>query len=476
MTGQESSARAKIEVFLLRSRNPKSASCIQSISERMGNVKQAAGELLRLVKRMFITRKQKRVSSKSIHVCYVSFFPPSRGRLSEYAFFLVDALKRLPSIGRIDVVCDNNRPSTISISDKVTLHGVWESDNIFSILSIPFRILKLRPDIVHFNLHMAVFGRTRIANFVGLSIPFLCRLMGIPCIATLHNIVERIDVEKTGMKNTFLNRLGAFLVTKLLTLNSLLTVTVRSYVGFLHRRYKCSNIKWVPHGTWKVNLFNQIGGGNSYNILYFGHHGPYKDPKLLFDAIQILSRKLKIQLIVGGHSHPNYPNFLEEHKNNNNLSNVHFTGFVPNSLLHDLFQKVDLLVLPYHTCTGTSGVAHLAASHGVPIVATDLPELRELANEGCGIVFCSHNPVSLAKKIEYVLGNPEVAFDLRERSLRFAHGRTWDKIARAFEKCYGEVLKKDTHALEDNYCPKIVPERGRLPARLFDDFSEIETE
>ncbi|MFQ5821167.1 MAG: glycosyltransferase, partial [Candidatus Heimdallarchaeota archaeon] len=339
-------------------------------------------------------------------------------------------------------ISDKLQPHVISMNDKVTLHAIWEPDNVFSILSIPFRILKLRPDLVHFNLHMAVFGKTRLANFVGLSIPFLCRLMGIPCIVTLHNIVERIKIEKTGMKNTFLNRLGTFLATKLLTLSSLLTVTVRSYVGFLRRRYKASKIRWVPHGAWNVKFSNPVKVGNPHNILYFGHHGPYKDPKLLFDAIRILSRKRGVKLTIAGSSHPNYPNFLEEHKSNNNLPNAHFLGFVPNDLIPDLFRKVNLLVLPYHTCTGTSGVAHLAASYGVPIVATDLPELRELANEGCGIVFCSHDPVSLAERIEYVLDNSEVAFELRERNLRFVQDRTWDKIARAFEKCYCEVLRR----------------------------------
>ncbi len=257
------------------------------------------------------------------------------------------------------------------------------------------------------------------------------------------------------------------MATKLLTLSSLLTVTVRSYVDLLSRRYKTNRITWIPHGTWNTKFSYPIKVGNPNDILhpvpdkkhlafckswesrkhntsdktilYFGHHGPYKDPKLLFDAIRILSRKRDIQLIVAGRSHPNYPNFLEEHKRENDLPNVHFTGFVPNDLIPFLFRKTDLLVLPYHTCTGTSGVAHLAASYGVPIVATDLPELRELANEGCGIALCSHDPVSLAEKIEYILGNPEAAFEFSERSLKFAQDRTWDKIARRFEKCYCEV-------------------------------------
>jgi glycosyltransferase involved in cell wall biosynthesis len=282
---------------------------------------------------------------------------------------------------------------------------------------------------------MAVFGRTRLANFIGLLLPFLCRLMGFKVVVTLHNIIERIDVEKTGFKNTFLNRLGVFIAYKFLTLSHVITLTMRSYVKLFKERYKCKRVVWIPHGTWKVDRVDPSKVSNSGIILYFGHSGPYKDLSLLLEAFKILKQRMKVKLIIAGESHPNYPGFLEKYKSITS-DDVEFTGYVPEEKLPSLFGKATLVVLPYHTCTGTSGVAHLASSYGLPIVATDLPEFRELKEEGCGIILSRHDPETLAEKIELVLNNSELAYRLREKNLEFAKGRSWDKIAQLLLKVY----------------------------------------
>lgn len=384
-------------------------------------------------------------SIQGLNICFISCFPPSRGRLAEYSYHLINELQRLPEIGHIEIIADAEEYCTKTVNDKITLHRVWKVDKPTSLLFVPLKILRLKPDVVHFNVHMAVFGRSRLANFVGLSLPLVCRLMGFRTLVTLHNITEMIDIEKTGFRNTFLNRLGAFIATKLLIIASAVTLTVRSYVKILRRRYKCKRALWIPHGTWNIDPTNC--GQSSHNtktILYIGHSGPYKDLELLFQAFEILHEKRNaVKLMVAGDSHPNYPNFLDKYKRGNHSPNVQFTGFVPEERFQTLFEKVDVVVLPYRTCTGTSGVvAHLAASYGVPIVATDLPEFRELVDEGCGIVLSPHNPVTLAEKIEYILNNPDLAHELRERNLRFAQRRTWNKVALSFCEVYKEIGEK----------------------------------
>ena len=78
---------------------------------------------------------------------------------------------------------------------------------------------------------------------------------------------------------------------------------------------------------------------------------------------------------------------------------------------------------------------------GVPIIATDLPEFRELAEDGCGMVLSLHDPEALAERIEQILNNPDLARELRERNLRFAQERTWDKIASLFCKVYEQIKR-----------------------------------
>jgi len=373
---------------------------------------------------------------KGIKLCFISSFPPSRARLSEYAYPLINELKRLPQIEHIEIIADKNKNhATKKIDDKTTIYRIWKGENILSLLLILQKISTLKPDIVHFNLHMAVFGRGRITNFIGLCLPFLCRIMGFRTIVTLHNIVEMIDTEKAGFSNTTLNRAGALIATKILTFATAITLTVQSYLRILKRRYGCKNVYWIPHGTWEVNPVS-IGHHNPKNILYFGYSGPYKDLDLLFSAFKILrKRRPNFKLLIAGTSHPNYPYYLQQFESEKPDA-VDFVGYIPDNKLSSLFEKSDLVVLPYHTCTGTSGVAHLVSSYGVPMIATDLPEFRELTKEGCGLVLCSHEFNELSKRIEHIMTDFKLNNNLRERNLIFAHRRTWDKIAQQFCKLY----------------------------------------
>jgi glycosyltransferase involved in cell wall biosynthesis len=377
---------------------------------------------------------------KGIKLCFISSFPPSRARLSEYAYPLINELKRLPQIEHIDIIADKNKNHTTKkIDDKTTIYRIWKGDNILSLLLILQKISTLKPDIVHFNLHMAVFGRGRITNFIGLCLPFLCRIMGFRTIVTLHNIVEMIDTEKAGFSNTTLNRAGALIATKILTFATAITLTVQSYLRILKRRYGCKNVYWIPHGTWNVNpVSNQHH--NPKNILYFGYSGPYKDLDMLFNTFEMLWKKRSdVKLLVAGTSHPNYPGFLKKYETEKHDA-ADFVGYVPDNKLSSLFEKTNLVVLPYYTCTGTSGVAHLVSSYGLPIITTDLLEFRELAKEGCSILLSPHDPYEFSKKIEYILDNHDMTEKLKERNTIFVKGRTWEKIAKQFYELYREFI------------------------------------
>jgi len=247
-----------------------------------------------------------------------------------------------------------------------------------------------------------------------------------------------IDIERAGFSNTTLNRAGALIATKILTFASAVTLTVQSYLRTLKRRYGCKNVYWVPHGTWEVDPVS-YQHNNPRSILYFGYSGPYKDLDLLFNAFEMLrKRRPNVKLTIAGASHPNYPDFLRKYESEKPDA-VDFLDYVPDHQLSSLFEKTDLVVLPYHTCTGTSGVAHLVSSYGIPIIVTDLPEFRELAKEGCGIILSPHDPNELVKNIELALNNNELLLELKERSQYFTKKRTWNKIALSFYRLYEQV-------------------------------------
>jgi glycosyltransferase involved in cell wall biosynthesis len=81
---------------------------------------------------------------------------------------------------------------------------------------------------------------------------------------------------------------------------------------------------------------------------------------------------------------------------------------------------------------------------GKPIVAFDLPSVREEVTDGKDILFAkSDDPKSLAEKIGYVLDNPDVARQLAVNAYRSADKFSWGKRASRLSKVFAMVYEKN---------------------------------
>ena len=380
-----------------------------------------------------------------LRICFVTSHPPSRGRLSEYAVKVLRELEESRTIERILVLSDSQAEEADSLYGRhVEVRKVWSPDNVLSILKILLNILSLRPDIVHFNAHFQSFGKRRLTNFIGLSLPFLCRTFGVPSVVSIHNLGDKVNLKAVGLKESIPNRLGIRLATKLVTLASAVTVTVRSYVGFLRQAYRCRNVTFVPHGTDMIDPPPKPPSVNpSRVILMFGHMGPYKGLALMIDVFsRLVNEKKDLKLIVAGESHPNFPGYLDSFRKNP-LPNVEFVGYVDELRLPELFERAFMVVLPYLAGTGTSGVFHLACGFGKPIVASDLPEIREVVEEGASAILVPPNDVeAFSSAILRLCDEPCLAEEMGKRNLSFASSESWSSVASSFERIYTELVKK----------------------------------
>lgn len=364
-------------------------------------------------------------------VCLISSYPPSRARLSEYAYNLVDELKRRPGIGELYVLSDGD----YFTDGKLKVLKAWEKDDPLSLLTLPFRVIKLRPHVAHFNIHFQSFGRGRVTNFVGFLLIPLLRLLGIKVLVTIHNLGERVDLTKLGIKAGFINRMGITVATKLLLKASGIAVTVRSYGPYLRQRYGHNGIRYVPHGARPYDT----GLPSNGRILMFGHMSPYKGLHVMLEAFKRLNGRKDVELIVAGSSHPNYPGYLERFRDMR-LPKVSFIGYVPEKRLPSLFSSVRVVALPYLMATGTSGVFHLACSFGRPIVASDLPEIRELVMDGASALLVPPGDVkALANAVSRLLEDDELARSMAFKNLMFAKRYSWSMVAKAYERMYEEA-------------------------------------
>ena len=87
---------------------------------------------------------------------------------------------------------------------------------------------------------------------------------------------------------------------------------------------------------------------------------------------------------------------------------IEFTGYVAEDDIPRLFRKASVLVLPYSSATGASGVAHLACEFGVPIISAGIDDFREMAwDEGLAVAFYeTGNAASLAAELQSYSADP----------------------------------------------------------------------
>ena len=372
----------------------------------------------------------------------MSSYPPNRARLSEYALNLVNALADLDSIDVLYLLADKTSYpiETVIHNPKIKVLRIWKADSISSIFRVMRFIAKIKPDIVHFNVSFQSFGRSKLTNFVGLSLINLCRRFGFHVLAGVHTLADMADLEKFNVKPNLLNKVGILVATKTVLTAQTVAVLVKGYSEFLRQRYHHKGVIFVPHGA---TVEDPPIDHSKKVILLFGHMGPHKGLPVMLEAFKkVRCENNNVRLIVAGTNHPNYPNYLHQFKQKCVLG-VEYTGYVPHEKLGSVFGEANVVVLPYHAAPGTSGVFHLACGYSRPIVASDLPEIRELVNHGASAVLVTPGNVEALKDaLLSVLFDVQLADKMSEQNLQFAKKGSWTSVAKAYEDAYFTLLKQ----------------------------------
>lgn len=373
-------------------------------------------------------------------VCLVSSFPPNRARLSEYCLSLVPELANQKVVERIYVLADKAHMAKDRevIDEKCEIRRVWRIDDPLSILSIPLTILRIKPDLVHINMHFMSFGRKRLANFGGFLLVPILRLLGFKVLVTIHNLAGRVNLAAVGVRTSVGNRLGMAVATRLLMTAGSVCVTVRSYAEYLGARYPEVSVRYVSHGFWTAN--HLASDPPQKTILMFGHMSPHKGLSVLLEAFSKTVQQFNgVKLVVAGSAHPNFPDFLGQFPKE--MEGVEFKGYVPETELGSVFGGAYLVVLPYTAATGTSGVFHLACSFGKPVIASNLQEIREMVEEGASAILVPpRDSDALSTAIVRLLKDEALAARMSEANLAFARARSFSHVAKEYEKEYLNLL------------------------------------
>ena len=174
-------------------------------------------------------------------------------------------------------------------------------------------------------------------------------------------------------------------------------------------------------------------------ISYTGHFYDWKGAHILAMSMRNLSDSY-ISYFVGGTNEdiPKFKEFVRENK----ISNVVVVGYVLPTMVPKYLAASDVVVLP-NIMKGLSEYTsplklfeYMASKR--PIVASDLPTIREILNDENAILVEPGNPKALAKGIERVLNDEEFAKRIVEKAYKDVQEYTWDKRAEMILGFIGE--------------------------------------
>lgn len=180
--------------------------------------------------------------------------------------------------------------------------------------------------------------------------------------------------------------------------------------------------------------------GNLPSVYYVGQLYPWKGAGLLIDAATMLPG-VKIVVIGGlpaGRNGVPDPQVAELGRRADDVgvgARIQFRGYVPYGGVAEALRGAAVAVLPlpdepvarYFT-SPLKLFDYMAA--GVPIVASDLPSLREVLRHGENALLVPPDDAgALAQAIERLLADPGLAARLAARAQHDAAGYTWDARA-----------------------------------------------
>jgi len=212
-------------------------------------------------------------------------------------------------------------------------------------------------------------------------------------------------------------------------------------------------IRVIPHGNYidsipaiydkrtarkhlKLHQHNKI-------ILFFGQIKAVKGLDILIRSIPgVLKSCPELKVLIAGKP---WKTEMVDYRKLIDKLNVHdyfiiHEKYIPDEEVPFYFSAFDLIVLPYRKIY-QSGVLLKAMSYAKPVLASDLPGMRDVITDGkTGFLFKSEDVNSLADKLSFILKRPE------KREVVALNGKkmmiekySWKVIGEKTLKCYSEI-------------------------------------
>jgi glycosyltransferase involved in cell wall biosynthesis len=275
------------------------------------------------------------------------------------------------------------------------------------------------PEVIH--LHAGHAGVAEQALWAA-------RRLQVPLVVQMHLMVRPAGRLGTVLLPLY-ERLVLAKVLNSATIISCLTEAMRSQVidhfGLLPDR-----VIVVPNGVEPTQAAPVEREPKT--LLFVGRLTPQKGIMTLVEAMSLLPGH-RLFVIGDGEQRP----LVEAAIQRLGLESVFLLGRLPPAEILKWYRRASALVMP-STHEGMPLVMLEAMQEGLPVVASDIPELRETAGGAACLV--PPNAGDIAASVLGLLSRPRWAEELARKGCLRASQHTWSAVARRFESVYAHLL------------------------------------
>jgi len=382
----------------------------------------------------------------------VTAYPPSKVTLTEYAYHLVKHFRQHQEVSELvlltDVTSDEADTNFEEAGCKITVKQCWKFNSLSNVFSIAKAVRNAKPDAILYNLQFMKFGDKKVPAALGLFSPWVSKLMKVKTTVLLHNIMETVDLSNAGfttskLKARVYNVIGEALTRVVLQADTV-ALTISKYVDILEDKYNAKNCVLIPHGTFEIPAEPSYAlSKGPMKIMTFGKFGTYKKVEILIEAVQQLRQKtdLDLEIVIAGTDSPNTPGYLNSIKKiYSNIPYINFTGYVAEEDVAVIFSESAMVVFPYTSTTGSSGVLHQAGSYGKAVVMPDLGDLSILVKEEGyrGEFFEPTDVNSLATAIEKLVSDQDYRKEIAKANYKAATALPMSRITAMYLNVFAQ--------------------------------------
>ncbi len=300
-------------------------------------------------------------------------------------------------------------------------------------MSIP-EVRDINPDIVH----------THTPFLMGSWAMVYAKMNRVPIVSTFHTLFTDKHVLREYVSEYFPVRLlerGAWRYARLYYNRCNEVIAPSVSIKAMLERNGINNVDVVPNGI-DLKRFNKDANGSKIRkslkrkrdekiVLYIGRISKEKKIETLLKAARLL-KKENIRFVLGG-TGPSYDKYTKM-AHRMGLSNVAFTGFVPEKDIAKYYVAADAFCTP--STFETQGiVAEEAMACGKPVIAADRLAFRDVIKKGKnGERFKANDSRDCARKIQKVLNNLDAYKETTKTAQEYSIVKSTDRLLSVYKR------------------------------------------